>query len=136
MARQSLQTARASSARSPGKASIRLTGASTEFHSPLRLSPSTGTPSSSSHHALARAGGIEGLDYERFFEHFARSWAAVYSPAYADSLLADAHAPSNLRVNASAQMLEEFYATYGAADGNAMYLAPEDRITLWGKSSS
>ena len=86
--------------------------------------------------ALARAGGIEGLDYERFFEHFARSWAAVYSPAYADSLLADAHAPSNLRVNASAQMLEEFYATYGAADGNAMYLAPEDRITLWGKSSS
>jgi putative endopeptidase len=86
--------------------------------------------------ALARAGGIEGFDYERFFERFARSWAAVYSPADADSLLADAHAPSNLRVNASAQMFEEFYATYGAADGNAMYLAPEDRITLWGKSSS
>jgi len=85
---------------------------------------------------LARAGGIQGFDYERFFGSFAHSWATVYSPASADSLLTDAHAPSNLRVNASAQMTGEFYDTYGAAAGNAMYLAPENRIAMWGKAAS
>ena len=84
---------------------------------------------------LARAGSIESFDYEKFFKRFAQSWATVYSPDYAALLLTDAHAPANLRVNASAQMFEEFYGTYGAASGNEMYLAPENRIAMWGKSS-
>ena len=84
---------------------------------------------------LARANGIEGFGYERFFECFAHSWATVYSPAYADVLLVDAHALANLRVNASAQMVDEFYSTYGAAEGDAMYLAPENRVAMWGKAS-
>ena len=79
--------------------------------------------------------GIEGFGYERFFECFAHSWATVYSPAYANVLLVDAHAPANLRVNASAQMVDEFYSTYGAAEGDAMYLAPENRVAIWGKAS-
>ena len=36
----------------------------------------------------------------------------------------------------SVQLVEEFYSTYGAAAGNAMYLAPEDRIAMWGEASS
>ena len=84
---------------------------------------------------LARASRIENFDYEKFFGQLARSWATVYSPAYADMLLVDAHAPSNLRVNASVQMLDEFYDTYGASSGDAMYLAPDERITMWGKTS-
>ena len=84
---------------------------------------------------LARASRIENFDYEKFFGQLARSWATVYSPAYADMLLVDAHAPSNLRVNASVQMLDEFYDTYGASAGDAMYLAPDERITMWGKTS-
>ena len=82
--------------------------------------------------ALAHARSIEGFDYEKFFGRFALSWATTYSSAYANLLLADAHAPANLRVNASAQMVEEFYSTYGVAEGDAMYVAPDDRIAMWG----
>jgi len=84
---------------------------------------------------LTRARTIKDFDYETFFGCFARSWATVYSSAYTDVLLTDAHAPANLRVNASAQMVEEFYSTYDATEGNAMYLAPEMRIAMWGQSS-
>lgn len=84
---------------------------------------------------LTRAGGMKGFDYGKFFGRFARSWEAVYSPAYADLLLTDVHAPGNLRVNASAQMFSEFYDTYAAAEGDAMFLAPESRIAIWGKAS-
>ena len=84
---------------------------------------------------LAHARTIEGFDREEFFGRFARSWAAVYSPDYAGLLLADAHAPANLRVDASAQMLDGFYETYGAAEGDDMYLAPESRVAMWGKAS-
>ena len=84
---------------------------------------------------LERAKGIEGFDYEKMFGRFAYTWATVYAPAYADLLLIDAHAPNNVRVNVNAQMFEEFYDTYGAAEGNTMYLAPEHRLAMWGKSS-
>lgn len=83
---------------------------------------------------LARARTIAGFNYETFFERFVRSWTTVYSPSYANTLLADAHAPANLRVNASAQMVEEFYSTYGASEANKMFLAPKDRIVMWGQS--
>lgn len=49
-------------------------------------------------------------------------------------LLADAHAPANLRINASAQMVEELYTTYGVSEGDAMFRSPEDRIVMWGQS--
>lgn len=84
---------------------------------------------------LERARSIDGFDYEKLFESTARMWATVYSPAYADLLNVDVHPLNNQRVNVSAQMFEEFYSTYGAAEGNAMYLAPEDRLAIWAKSS-
>ena len=84
---------------------------------------------------LERARDIEGFDLEKMFGRLAASWATVYSPAYTDVLLVDEHALNNQRVNASAQMLDEFYDAYGAAEGDAMYLAPESRLAIWGKGS-
>ncbi len=81
---------------------------------------------------IAHAHTIEGFDYEKFFGSFVHTWTAVYSPAYADLLLADVHAPANLRVNASAQMVGEFYSTYDVAENDTMYLAPKERIVMWG----
>ena len=85
---------------------------------------------------LARARTIGGFDYEKFFGRLAHSWTTLYSPANAPVLLLDVHAPANIRINASAQMVDEFYSTYDATEGNAMYLAPENRIAMWGKASS
>ena len=84
---------------------------------------------------LERARNIEGFNYEKLFGSLASSWATVSSPAYMDLLLLDAHALNNVRVNASAQMFDEFYDAYHAAAGNAMYLAPESRLAMWGKNS-
>ena len=84
---------------------------------------------------LKRAQSIEGFDYEKMFGHLAGLWAVVYSPAYADLLYIDHHALNNLRVNVSAQMFDEFYSTYNAAEGNAMFLAPENRLAIWGENS-
>lgn len=84
---------------------------------------------------LERANNIEGFDYQKLFGEIARTWAVVYSPAYADMLQIDEHPLNNLRVNASAQMFDEFYSAYGAAEGNTMYLDPEHRLALWGKNA-
>ena len=85
---------------------------------------------------LERARAIEGFDYEKMFGSFAKTWTAAYSPAYADLFAIDAHPLSNQRVNVNAQMFDEFHATYGASEGNTMYLAPENRLTLWGANAN
>ena len=84
---------------------------------------------------LERARGIEGFDYEKMFGCCAYDWAVVYSPVYADYLQVDPHPLDNLRVNVNAQMFDEFYSTFGATEGNTMYLAPENRLAMWGKNS-
>lgn len=84
--------------------------------------------------ALAYA-GMEGADKTELLECFARQWAAVYPVEFAGSLKMDAHPLSNLRVNVSAQMCDEFYESFGAQEGDAMYLAPDSRVLLWGPSA-
>ena len=84
---------------------------------------------------VAYAGTQEGLDLAKVFEHFAKSWGVVYPFTYARYLAADMHAPSNVRVNASAQMCDELYAAFDIGVGDAMYLAPEERILLWGPNA-
>lgn len=74
-----------------------------------------------------------GLDQEKVFAHFASKWASVYAPVFEGALKVDPHPPLNLRINVSAQMLPEFYDTFGAAEGDAMYLAPDKRIVIWGE---
>ncbi len=85
---------------------------------------------------LERARAIEGFDYEKLYGSFANSWAVVYAPAYMDILNIDAHPLNHQRVNVNSQMFEEFYATYGVREGNTMYLAPENRLALWGENSN
>ena len=85
---------------------------------------------------LKRAQALEGFDYEKMFGHIASSWATVYSPAFANLLSIDIHPPNNVRVNTSAQMFDEYYDAFGATEGNAMYLAPDERLELWGKGSA
>lgn len=82
---------------------------------------------------VACAKSEQGADLEKLFGQFAYKWAAVYPATYADMLRIDLHPPANVRVNVSAQMRDEFYDTFGAQEGDAMYLAPGDRVTVWGE---
>ena len=36
-----------------------------------------------------------------------------------------------LRINATCQQFDEFFETYDIKEGDLMYLAPEDRISIW-----
>jgi len=40
-----------------------------------------------------------------------------------------------LRVNVNAQMLDPIYDVLGVAEGDGMYLAPEQRIVIWGPNA-
>lgn len=46
-------------------------------------------------------------------------------------LLSAPHSPMYLRVNGMARNMDEFYEAFDVREGDAMYLAPEDRVKIW-----
>ena len=62
-------------------------------------------------------------------------WAQVVLEAALPNLLLDTHPLNNLRVNVNAQMFDPIYKALGVSEGDAMYLAPEKRINIWGSNS-
>lgn len=80
--------------------------------------------------AIAR--GIEGFDFAKFFEAYARVWrsrATKESEEY--RIKEDVHPLPFLRTNANVQQLQEFYDAFGVQPGDGMYLEPEKRVALW-----
>ena len=88
----------------------------------------------------ADLGGMEVLvtlaktddDLRKLFESYARSWcckkvdtAIMYQLAY------DVHSPEVIRVNAILSTLDCYYEVYDVKEGDAMYIAPENRISRW-----
>lgn len=72
------------------------------------------------------------LDLDRIFRAYARSWASVSTPAYAQYLSRiDTHSPDCVRVNAVLSNFDEFYETYGVTEGDGMYVPPEERVHLF-----
>ena len=43
----------------------------------------------------------------------------------------DEHGPGNLRTNRVLSNFQVFFDTYGIGPGDGMYVAPEDRISIW-----
>ena len=84
---------------------------------------------------LALAKKDENTDYEAFFNKFSNMWAQVTPQATLSNLLLDVHALNNLRVNVNAQMFDPIYDKLGVAEGDAMYLAPNERINIWGANA-
>ena len=75
---------------------------------------------------------IDGFDYDKFFRAYAGVWKRLQSKSTCVSLIkSDEHPLAYLRVNITVQQFDEFYETYGIKEGDGMYLAPEDRISIW-----
>ena len=75
---------------------------------------------------------IDGFDYDRFFRAYSKSWCDIESREQAYYILTqDPHPLNYLRVNPVVQQFQEFYDTYGVKEGDGMYLAPEDRVSVW-----
>ncbi len=81
---------------------------------------------------LAMAENIDGFDHDAFFKKLATVYKAIQSPEYElDSVSYDVHPLPYLRTNAVIQQFDEFYETYDVKEGDNMYLAPSDRISVW-----
>lgn len=67
------------------------------------------------------------------FEAYANMWAQLGTTSYlTDSyLMNDEHAAKVVRVNAIVASFDQFYEIYDIKEGDALYVAPEDRLKLW-----
>ena len=71
-------------------------------------------------------------DLETLFRSVANTWRSTMprdTAAYYATL--DVHAPDKLRVNRVLQSLDEFYTTFEITEGDGMWLAPENRVSIW-----
>lgn len=71
-------------------------------------------------------------DLEALFRAMANIWCSTMPRDFAVYYsTADVHAPDKLRANRVLQTLDEFYTTFHITEGDGMWVAPEDRISIW-----
>ena len=76
--------------------------------------------------------GQEETDFQRLFTAWARVWRSKTRPEMAAQLLAiDPHSPNEFRCNVIAANVAEFYEAFDVEPGSKMWIAPEDRVTIW-----
>lgn len=71
-------------------------------------------------------------DMKLLYSSMANVWCSSYSremQQYLQQL--DVHAPHKLRANRVVQSCDAFYTAFDIQPGDGMYLAPEDRISIW-----
>ncbi len=76
---------------------------------------------------------IDGFTHsQRFYIGYANLWAQNLRPQeIMRRTKTDVHSLGKWRVNAALRNIEDFYAAFDIKEGDAMYLAPEERINIW-----
>jgi putative endopeptidase len=76
---------------------------------------------------------IDGLSAaERFFLGWAQAWRTKLRDEEALRLLSiDPHSPAEFRCNQIVRNIDVFYDTFGVTERDALWLDPEDRVTIW-----
>ncbi len=76
---------------------------------------------------------IDGMSgAERFFLSWAQAWQLKARDEEVIRLLAiDPHSPNELRCNQVVRNLDGFYETFGVTEADALWLDPEERVTIW-----
>jgi len=69
---------------------------------------------------------------QRFFYGFAQAWRGkTRDAALLAQIKSDPHSPDEFRVTGSLRNHAPFYTTFDVKPGDRMYLAPEQRVSLW-----
>ena len=69
---------------------------------------------------------------QRLFLGWAQSWRDITRPEQMRQRIAvDPHSPDEIRCNQVARNLPEFQEAFGTKPGDAMWLAPEERVRIW-----
>ncbi|ERK71576.1 M13 family metallopeptidase [Leifsonia aquatica] len=76
---------------------------------------------------------VDGLTgAERFFLSWAQAWQQKGRDAEVIRLLAiDLHSPNEFRCNQIVRNIDAFYDTFGVVEGDALWLDPASRVTIW-----
>ncbi|KAJ3064947.1 hypothetical protein HDU98_011662 [Podochytrium sp. JEL0797] len=66
-----------------------------------------------------------------FFSSWANIWTTKATDAFlVNQLASDPHSPGQVRCNL-VKNIDQFYQAYEVKEGDAMYLAPEERVAMW-----
>lgn len=69
---------------------------------------------------------------QRFFLTYAQAWQAKLRKGVGRAaLLTDPHSPPFYRVNGIVRNVDAWYAAFGVKQGDALYLAPANRVHIW-----
>ena len=76
---------------------------------------------------------IDGFNHnQRFYLGYANLWAQNVRPQeIIRRTKTDVHSLGKWRVNGALRNIDDFYTAFDIKEGDAMYLAPEDRINIW-----
>ncbi|MDO3411109.1 M13 family metallopeptidase [Saccharibacillus sp. CPCC 101409] len=75
---------------------------------------------------------MQNPDYKAYFEGYATIWRTTMNRETAAYLSAnDTHSANKVRVNRTIANYPEFYQAYGITEKDAMYVAPEERVSIW-----
>lgn len=86
--------------------------------------------------------GIDSLDdapvldgytaLQRVFWSWAQGWRTKARIPYKQMLIStDPHSPDEFRVNGVVRNIDEFYQAFDVQEGDALYLAPQERVRIW-----
>ena len=76
---------------------------------------------------------IDGLTGDqRVFLGWAQVWRGkLREDRLRQQLVSDAHSPNEARVDVPVRNIDAFYRAFGVKPGDAMYVAPKDRVRIW-----
>ena len=81
-------------------------------------------------------GGGEDIDgftpEQRFFMGWAQVWRGIQTEdSMRNRLITGVHSPNQYRVNGVVRNMDAWYDAFGVTEDDALYLAPEDRVSIW-----
>jgi putative endopeptidase len=81
----------------------------------------------------AEAEVIDGITGDqRFFLGWAQAWRAnIRDAALRNQILTDPHSPALYRCNGTVRNMDTWYAAFNVQPGDGLYLAPDQRVTVW-----
>ncbi len=69
---------------------------------------------------------------QRFFLGWAQAWRSlIRDEALRNQVMTDPHSPAVYRCNGTVRNMDAWYAAFDVQGGDALYLAPADRVTIW-----
>ena len=69
---------------------------------------------------------------QRFFLGWAQAWRQnIRDAALRNQILSDPHSPAVYRCNGTVRNMDAWYAAFNVQPGDALYLAPDQRVTVW-----